>query len=106
LAFTADSWIETHGSLAGLVIHAREFPGWENLGSFLRHVSFVRDHHRKIKRVALAADSKLASLAPMIAEHFVQAEVKSFRYDEYQRAITWASGAADSSAAPSGAPSQ
>lgn len=83
------------------MIHAREFPGWENLGSFIRHVSFVRDHHRKIKRVALAADSKLASLAPMIAEHFVQAEVKSFPYDARERAIAWASGVADSGAASS-----
>jgi SpoIIAA-like len=99
LAFTADSWIETHGGLQGLVIHAHEFPGWENLGSFLRHVRFVRDHHRKIKRIALAADSKLASLAPMLAEHFVQAELKSFGYDERERAITWASGLASQSAA-------
>ena len=36
LAFTADAWIEAHGDLQGLVIHAREFPGWENLGSFVR----------------------------------------------------------------------
>jgi hypothetical protein len=28
LATTADTWIEAHGNLQGLVIHAREFPGW------------------------------------------------------------------------------
>jgi hypothetical protein len=99
LAFTADAWIEAHGELQGLVIHTREFPGWENLGSFLRHVRFIRDHHRKVKRVALASDTKLASLAPMIAEHFVQAEVKSFEYDERERAIAWASGLASQSTA-------
>jgi SpoIIAA-like len=90
LAFTADTWIEAHGSLQGLVIHAREFPGWENLASFFRHVRFVREHHRKVKRIALAVDSKLASLAPSIAEHFIQAEVKSFGYDELDDAIAWA----------------
>ena len=72
------------------MIHAREFPGWENLGAFLRHVRFLRDHHRKVKKIALAVDSKLANLAPKIAEHFVQAEVKSFAYDELDRAIAWA----------------
>ena len=92
LAFTADTWIEAHGHLQGLVIHAREFPGWENLGSFLRHIRFVRDHHRKVKRIALAADTKLASLAPRVAEHFIQAEVKSFGYDELDSAIAWAAG--------------
>ena len=82
LAFTADTWIEAHGSLQGLVIHAREFPGWENLGSFLRHVRFVRDHHRRGKEDCTCGGRKLASLAPKIAEHFIQAEVKSFGYDE------------------------
>ena len=91
LALTADPWIEAHGDLQGLVIHVREFPGWENLGSLLRHVRFVRDHHRKVHRIALAADSKLASLAPRIAEHFLKAEVKSFAYDQLDGAIAWAS---------------
>ena len=99
LAFTADAWIEAHGDLQGLVIHTREFPGWENLGSFFRHVRFVRDHQRHVKRIALAADTKLASLAPKIAEHFIQAEVKSFRYDELDIAIAWAEGPATRSAA-------
>jgi hypothetical protein len=82
LAFTADTWIESHGSLQGIVIHARAFPGWENLGGLVRHMQFVRDHHRHVKRIALAADAKIASLAPKIAEHFIQAEVKHFGYDE------------------------
>ena len=99
LAFTADTWIEAHGKLHGLVIHCRQFPGWENLRSVLRHVRFVRDHHRKVERVALAADSKLVSLAPHLAEHFVQAEVKSFGYDEVEAAIAWARGPAERSAA-------
>ena len=92
VAFTADAWIEAHGDLQGLVIHAPEFPGWENLGGLLRHFRFLRDHHRRVKRVALAVDGKLASLMPRIAEHFVQAEVKSFAYDQLDLAIAWAGG--------------
>jgi hypothetical protein len=101
LAVTADTWIEAHGSLQGLVIHAREFPGWENFGSLLRHLRFVRDHHRKVKRIALAADAKLATLAPKIGEHFIQAEVKSFGYDALDTAIAWAAGLATQNAASS-----
>jgi hypothetical protein len=99
LAFTADNWIETHGYLQGLVIHVHEFPGWENFGSFLRHVRFVRNHHREVKKIACAADSKLASLAPEIAGLFIQAEVKSFGYDELDIAITWAARPATQRAA-------
>lgn len=99
LSLTADTWIEAHGGLQGIVIHAREFPGWENLGSLIRHIQFIRDHHRNVKRVALAADVKLASLAPKIAEHFIQAQVKRFEYDELDLAIAWAGDALKKNAA-------
>jgi SpoIIAA-like len=95
LTFTADTWIESHGNLQGIVIHAREFPGWENLGSLVRHIQFVRDHHRNVNRIALAADAKLASVAPKIAEHFIQAQVRRFGYDELAQAVAWAGGPAN-----------
>ena len=91
LSLTADAWLETHDELRGIVIHARTFPGWENIGGFLRHVRFVRDHHRKVRRIALAADTRLAEIAPRLAEHFVQAEIKRFAYDDLEQAIAWAS---------------
>jgi len=91
LAMVVDAWIEAHGELRGIVVHAREFPGWENLGSFFRHVRFVRDHHRSVRRVAVSAGGALAALAPRVAEQFVKAEVKGFGYDELDRAIEWAS---------------
>lgn len=90
LAFTADAWIEAHGGLRGLVIHVREFPGWANIGSLRRHLRFVRNLHRRVTRVALATDSKLAGLLPRLAKYVVRAEVKSFTYDELDDAIAWA----------------
>ena len=92
LTASTDAWIEAHGELHGLVVHAREFPGWENLAGFLGHLRFIRDHHRRIGRVALAVDSKLATLAPRIAEHFVKAELKAFDYGGLDDAIAWAGG--------------
>jgi SpoIIAA-like len=93
LAATADNWIEAHGALQGIVIHARAFPGWENLAGLIRHVRFVRDHQRRVRRAALASDSRLADLAPRLAEHFAQAEVRRFGYDALDAAIAWAGGA-------------
>ncbi len=90
LALVVDPWIASHGDLNGLVLHAADFPGWENLGSFMRHIRFIQDHHRKIRKVALAADSKLANIVPRIAEHFVEAEIRHFGYDELDQAIAWA----------------
>lgn len=92
LALAVDPWIESHGVLEGVVIHARAFPGWENLGSLVRHVQFVREHHRRVKRIALATDAKLAVLAPRLGQHFVKGEIKTFEYDELDEAVDWASG--------------
>lgn len=92
LSATADQWIQAHGSLAGLVLHAHHFPGWENLAGLIKHVRFVRDHHEKIKRIAISSDAPLASLTPRVAEHFVEAEIKNFGYEKLDDAIGWARG--------------
>jgi len=90
LAATVDRWLATHGTLQGVVVHARAIPGWENLGALLRHLRFVRDHHRRVHRVALAVDGVLAGLAPVVADHFVRAQLRHFRYDALDDAIAWA----------------
>lgn len=92
LAATADAWLATHDVLHGVVVHARAFPGWENITGLLRHVRFVRDHHRRVRRVALAADTRLADLIPRLAEHFVRAELRHFGYGQLDDAIAWAAG--------------
>jgi hypothetical protein len=104
IAMTVDPWIESGRELHGIVVHAREFPGWETIGSFLRHVQFVRDYHRRVRRVALAADGKIAKLAPALVENFVGAEIQHFGYGELDRALEWASrpGAALPSNPPAG----
>jgi hypothetical protein len=53
----------------------------------LGHFRFVRDHHRTIRRVALAADGAVAELAPRLAEHFIRAEITRFGYDELDEAV-------------------
>jgi hypothetical protein len=92
MAHTVDRWIENKGSLNGIVIHAKTFPGWENLGSLFSHIDFVKNHHRKVRKVALVVDGALAVLAPHLASHFVAAEIKHFSYENLDAAIDWAGG--------------
>ncbi len=89
LAESVDAYLATHDCLNGLLIHVAEFPGWNDLGGFVAHMKFVKDHHRKIKKVALASDSRIASIVPTLANHFVAAEVKSFEYEERDEALAW-----------------
>ncbi|MFI1828218.1 STAS/SEC14 domain-containing protein [Streptomyces sp. NPDC020412] len=100
LASTVDSWLDTHEELTGVVLHARDFPGWENVGGLLSHLRFVRDHHRRIGRIGLAADTRLADLMPHLANHFVRAEVRHFGYEQLDDAVAWAAAAPRQSARP------
>jgi hypothetical protein len=93
IADTVDPWLEREGRLRGIVVHARKFPGWQNIGGFFRHLRFIRDHHRHIGRIAVAVDGVLADAGPGLADYFVEAEIKHFGYDRLDDAIRWAGGA-------------
>ena len=89
LAQEIDSFSTDEGSLAGLVIHTRTFPGWDDLDAFLSHMRFVKDHHKEIQRVAIVTDSVVGEIGPGIVRHFVSAELKHFAYDDLEDAKAW-----------------
>src|SRR3954447_11201229 len=89
LVSTVDPYIEQHGELNGLMIEAQSFPGWDDFAALVSHVRFVRDHHRRIRRIAVVSDSKLLALAPKLASHFVSAEVRAFDTTDRDAALAW-----------------
>ena len=89
LAKTVDPYIEQTGDLAGLIIQAPKFPGWESLGAMAAHIRFVRDHHKHIKKVGLVTDSVVGNVAEHLASHFVSAEVRHFPAGELGAAKQW-----------------
>jgi hypothetical protein len=89
LAVLADPYIEKKGQLAGLLIEAKDFPGWKNLAGMMKHFRFVRNHHRKIRKVALVTDARLGKIAEKFARHFVAAKVKRFPAGHAGAAKTW-----------------
>ena len=97
IATRVDRYIEKTGDLAGLVIEAPEFPGWENFTAFTTHLRFLRDHKAKIHRVGVVTDSHVLSNAPKLAGPFLEAEVKRFPAGEQRSAIYWASTGVEAS---------
>jgi hypothetical protein len=89
LAQEIDPYIEANGKLCGLMIDAASFPGWKDFAGLLAHLKFVKEHHRRILRIAVVTDSDLLALGPKIASHFVQAEVKRFPRSQQEEALTW-----------------
>ena len=80
LAQEVDPYINENGTLKGLMIYAKSFPGWDSFAAFLSHIRFVKNHHRKIKKIAAVTGSSFLSIMPQVANHFVQAEVRHFGY--------------------------
>jgi hypothetical protein len=90
VAAEIDPYIEESGGLAGLVVIAEEFPGWDNFTAFTSHFKFVREHHKKIRRVALVTTDRFLSAVPRFASRFVDAEVRRFPMEERDAALLWA----------------
>ncbi len=85
----ANPYIEEHGDLKGLMIDAESFPSWEDFSSMLSHIRFVRDYQEKIERVAAVTDNSFLAILPVVADHFVAAEVRHFEYHDRDLALSW-----------------
>lgn len=89
LAALVDPFIEAKGELKGLMIVAERFPGWDSLGALIEHVRFVREHQKLIRRVATVSDGATLTILPLLAKHFVKAEVRHFPFAERDAAMDW-----------------
>lgn len=93
LVQVVDPYLREKGTLNGLMIYARSFPGWDNFAAFLSHMKFVKNHHQKINRIAAVTGSAFLSIMPQVANHFIRAEVRHFDYDDKDAALDWLKGA-------------
>ena len=89
LAEKVDAYIEASGGLRGLIIEVPTFPGWESFGAMVAHFRFIRDHHKRIEKVAVVTDSVLGDMAEHLASHFVSAEIRHFSAGEIGAAKQW-----------------
>jgi hypothetical protein len=89
LAALVDPYIDANGELKGLMIVAERFPGWESFGALVGHIRFVREHHRRIRRIAAVSDGAILSILPALGKHFVQAEVRHFPFAGRDGAMLW-----------------
>lgn len=87
LATIVDSWLARGGTLRGVLISAKSFPGWEDLDGLIAHLRFVRNHHDRVERIAIVADGFVAKVLPNVARHFVHAKLRHFADDA--AALAW-----------------
>lgn len=89
LAERVDPYIETSGGLRGLIVEVSSFPGWQSFAALVAHLRFVRDHHRRIEKIAVVTDSAIGNVAEHLASHFVAARIKRFHAGELEAAEQW-----------------
>ncbi|HTO55299.1 MAG TPA: STAS/SEC14 domain-containing protein [Myxococcota bacterium] len=89
LARDVDPYLEQHGDLAGLIVQVESFPGWDSFGALAAHIRFVRDHHRRVRKVAIVTDAKIGDVAEKLASHFVAATIRHFAAGELDAARRW-----------------
>jgi hypothetical protein len=95
LTKAVDNEIETTGDLAGVIIDAPEFPGWDSFGTMVTHFRFVRDHHERVQKVAIVTNSHIGDVAERLASHFVAADVRHFPGEQLEQARQWINDGAD-----------
>jgi SpoIIAA-like len=89
LASQVDVYLEGHGKLRGVLIHAKSFPGWKDFGALLAYLRFLKEHLRRIEKVAVVADGAIANIMPNLANHFVHAQVQHFDFTREDAAWDW-----------------
>lgn len=89
VAGAIDPYVAQHGRLRGVMIVAEHFPGWDDLAAFAAHVRFVKDHRKKIERLAIVSDDRLLSAMPHIANHFLVRKARHFALQEQDSAEHW-----------------
>jgi hypothetical protein len=92
LAKAVDPEIATSGDLAGLIIDAPHFPGWDGFGALVTHMKFVHDHHEHVKKIAVVTDSHLGDFAEHLVSHFISAKIRQFPAGQVEQAEHWVIG--------------
>lgn len=89
LSSQVDSYLAEHGKLHGVLIRTKSFPGWKDFPAMLTHFQFLKDHIKRIEKVAVVADGAVANVMPRIGNHFVHAQVRHFDYMQAIEAMNW-----------------
>jgi hypothetical protein len=84
-----DPYIRKNGRLNGMLFETDKMPRFKNFAAVRSRLRFLRDHVKKIDRVALVTDSKALARMPGIVNHFVAPEMRAFDRAHRDQARTW-----------------
>jgi hypothetical protein len=86
-----DSLIQQHGKIR-LLIDASDFRGWENIAAFESHARFIKNHHRRVERVAVIAAHDWHHWLIGAVGMFLHPEVRAYDKSHESEALRWIVG--------------
>jgi type II secretory pathway component PulK len=86
-----DSLISQHGKIR-LLIDASGFNGWENIAAFENHAGFVKNHQKKIERIAVITAHEWQDWLIGAVRIFVHPEVRAYDKSHASKARRWIVG--------------
>ncbi len=86
-----DPYIKKNGRLKGMLFETDKIPRFKNFAAVRSRLRFLRDHVKKIDRVALVTDSRTLAAMPRLVNHFIAPEVRSFDRAHRDLARSWLS---------------
>jgi len=89
---TIGNYLKEHDRLRGILIHSRQFPGWQSVGALIAHLKFVNAVHDKIGKIALVTNSPMGTFADHMLDPLMLAKVRKFDYDQRDEAMSWLQG--------------
>ena len=83
-----DELIAKYGEIC-LLIDASEFEGWQDIEAAKSHFLFIREHNRRVERIAILGSQQWQYWLGAVVAVFVHPEVKCFESNERESALRW-----------------
>lgn len=84
-----DHYLGESGRLNGIIIHVKIFPGWDSFAALVTHLKFIKEHHKRVSHLAFVTNSSIGLFAERIGSHFINAKVKKFDFNEFDKSVEW-----------------
>jgi SpoIIAA-like len=91
IAPQVDSLIRQHGQIR-LLIDASGFNGWENIAAFEHHAGFIKNHQRKVERIAVIAAHEWQHWLIGALRIFLHPQVRAYDKNHEREALKWIVG--------------
>ena len=83
-----DEFIEKHEKVS-VLLDLTEFHGWENITAARSHFTFIKDHHKRIERIAVVANKTWQHWISAVIGTFISSKEKCFDENQKDDARNW-----------------